>query len=85
MAKEKIEDFLTEDELKEIKQLITDLNTGKIKLADGVLEVEHIKKILKLIKEKLIDKERALIVKYGKDSTINLQTGKISKKVEKDG
>ena len=78
MAKEKIEDFLNEDELKDIKQLIQDLNTAKIKLADGVLEVEQVKRVLNIIKEKLIENERCLITKYGKDSTINLETGKIT-------
>ena len=78
MAKEKVEDFLTTDELKEIKQLIQDLNTAKIKLADGFLELESVKSVLKIIKEKLIDNERSLVAKYGKDSKLNLETGRVT-------
>ena len=79
MAKEKIEDFLTADELKEIKQLLLDLNTAKLKLADDFLAIEQVKDVLKIVREKLISNERQLIVKYGKDAKINLDTGKISK------
>ena len=78
MAKEKVEDFLTTDELKEIKQLIQDLNTAKIKLADGFLELESVKSVLKIIKEKLIDNERSLVAKYGKDAKLNLETGRVT-------
>ena len=42
--KELIEDYLTTDELNEIKQVIQDLNSAKIKLADNVLEQEQVKK-----------------------------------------
>tara|TARA_Y100001938_G_C7823169_1_gene297619 strand:- start:156 stop:476 length:321 start_codon:yes stop_codon:yes gene_type:complete len=82
--KEKVEDYLTTDELNEIKQVIQDLNSAKIKLADNVLEQEQVKKILGIIKEKLIDKERVLITKYGKDASISLETGKITQKQKND-
>lgn len=78
--KEKIEDFLTEEELKDVRQLIKDLNTAKLKLADGIMEQDNVKKVLGIIKEKLIEQERVLITKYGQDSSINLETGKITKK-----
>jgi nitrogen regulatory protein PII-like uncharacterized protein len=78
--KEKIEDFLTEEELKDVRQLIKDLNTAKLKLADGIMEQENVKKVLGIIKEKLIEQERVLITKYGQDSSINLETGKITQK-----
>jgi hypothetical protein len=78
--KEKIEDFLTEEELKDVRQLIKDLNTAKLKLADGIMEQDNVKKVLGIIKEKLIGQERVLITKYGEDASINLETGKITKK-----
>jgi hypothetical protein len=81
MSKEElIDDYLTTDELNDIKQVIQDLNSAKIKLADNVLEQEQVKKVLDVIKTKLVDKERLLITKYGKDAKISLETGKVSTK-----
>ncbi len=77
---ELIEDYLTKDELNEIKQVIQDLNSAKIKLADNVLEQEEVKKVLGIIKTKLVDKEKSLIVKYGADAKVSLETGKVSVK-----
>jgi hypothetical protein len=82
--KELIEDYLTTDELNEIKQVIQDLNSAKIKLADNVLEQEQVKKVLGIIKTKLIEKEKTLITKYGKDASISLETGKITPKQKVD-
>lgn len=85
MAEHKsIEEYLTEDELKEVKQLLQDLNTAKIKLADGFLEMEQVKSVLKIIKEKLVDNERQLVTKYGKEARINLDTGKVTKQYKPD-
>lgn len=81
---ELVEDYLTTDELNDIKQVIQDLNSAKIKLADNVLEQEQVKKVLDVIKTKLVDKERVLITKYGADAQISLETGKVSKKAKED-
>tara|TARA_A100001201_G_scaffold143207_3_gene143879 strand:- start:11824 stop:12162 length:339 start_codon:yes stop_codon:yes gene_type:complete len=77
---ELVEDYLTTDELNDIKQVIQDLNSAKIKLADNILEQEQVKKVLDIIKTKLVEKERVLITKYGKDASISLETGKITPK-----
>ena len=81
---ELVEDYLTTDELNDIKQVIQDLNSAKIKLADNILEQEQVKKVLGVIKTKLVDKERVLITKYGADAQISLETGKVSTKVKED-
>ena len=82
--KEQVEDFLTPEELTQIKNLIQDLNTAKIKLADGFLELESVKKVLQIIIDKLIENERSLIAKYGADAKLSLETGRITRqKVEK--
>jgi hypothetical protein len=77
--KETVEDFLTPQELTDIKNLIQDLNTAKIKLADGFLELESVKKVLQIIKDKLIDNERSLVAKYGADAKLSLETGRITR------
>tara|TARA_R100000734_G_C3281365_1_gene74903 strand:+ start:473 stop:796 length:324 start_codon:yes stop_codon:yes gene_type:complete len=81
MSKEElIDDYLTKEELDDIKKVIQDLNSAKLKLADNILEQENVKKVLGIIKTKLVEKERVLVTKYGKDAKISLETGKVSTK-----
>ena len=80
MSKDKNPKYCTEEELKSLKQLIMDLNTSKIKLADYALEIENVKKVISVIREKMSNKEKELIEKYGEDAKINLDNGSITKK-----
>ena len=85
MSKEElIDDYLTTEELDDIKKVIQDLNSAKLKLADNILEQENVKKVLGIIKTKLVEKEKVLITKYGSDAQISLETGKVSKKAKED-
>ena len=85
MSKEElIDDYLTKEELDDIKKVIQDLNSAKLKLADNILEQENVKKVLGIIKTKLVEKEKVLITKYGSDAQISLETGKVSKKAKEE-
>tara|TARA_R100001594_G_scaffold11802_1_gene26429 strand:+ start:1943 stop:2215 length:273 start_codon:yes stop_codon:yes gene_type:complete len=80
MSKDKKEKYCTEEELSSLKQLVMDLNTSKLKLADYALEMENVKSVINVIRQKMSTKEKELIEKYGDDAKINLETGAITKK-----
>lgn len=73
---------LTKDELTNLQNLQKDFNTAKLELGNTVLQQSKIMESIELIKSKFGEKENELMDKYGKDVTINLETGEISEKEE---
>tara|TARA_R100000908_G_scaffold64532_1_gene48825 strand:- start:2442 stop:2714 length:273 start_codon:yes stop_codon:yes gene_type:complete len=73
---------LTKDELANLQNLQKDFNTAKLELGNTVLQQSKIMESIEIIKSKFGEKEKELMDKYGKDVTINLETGEISEKEE---
>lgn len=71
---------LTEQELKSIQEMNAEFNKAKISLGDNELQKQNILKHIETIREKFAINERELILKYGEDAIINVQTGEVTKK-----
>jgi|TARA_R100000935_G_scaffold24109_1_gene43559 hypothetical protein len=68
---------LTDQELKSIQDKQTEFNKAKIQIADGILMQYQLCKGIDTIKEEFAVIENSMIKKYGKDSSINMQTGEV--------
>jgi|TARA_R110000772_G_scaffold196470_1_gene307260 hypothetical protein len=68
---------LTDAELKSIQDKQTEFNKAKIQIADGVLMQYQLMKDIDNIKSEFAVIEKEMIEKYGKDSSINMQTGEV--------
>lgn len=78
-----MEIYLTQDELKKIQDMNSELS--KMKMAIGDIEMKK-SNILRAIDELYFEfssHEKSLIEKYGEDSVINVQTGQVTKKEAK--
>ena len=75
---------LTKDELANLQNLQKDLLTriSQASWSNTVLQQSKIMESIEIIKSKFGEKEKELMDKYGKDVTINLETGEISEKEE---
>jgi hypothetical protein len=73
---------LTEQELSEIKNLINEFNQAKIQLGDTVISQTNILEKVGSIKSSYAKAEENLISKYGKDATINIETGEVTEPEE---
>jgi hypothetical protein len=71
---------LTEQELKEIQEMNAEFNKAKISLGDAELQKQGILKHIETIRERFAFNEKELILKYGEDAIINIQTGEVTKK-----
>jgi hypothetical protein len=71
---------LTEQELKEIQEMNAEFNKAKISLGDAELQKQGILKHIEVIRERFAFNEKELILKYGEDAVINIQTGEVTKK-----
>jgi hypothetical protein len=69
---------LTKEELEGLQQSIKDYNAIKLKLADSVLHQQGIIGEIGRLKSQFLQQEKGLIDKYGKDSSINTQTGEVT-------
>ena len=80
---------LSKEELTSLRKKLTEFNQAKVKLADAVLHQEQLKGFISQLKEVFVSEEQKLLDKYGKDASINLETGEVTKqeptlKVSKD-
>jgi hypothetical protein len=73
---------LTEQELATVRSLVQEFNSLKIQLADTVIHQRVITKKIEEVKQSYIQMEQSLIDVYGKDSSINIDTGEITLKSE---
>ena len=69
---------LTKEELEGLQESIKQYNSVKLKLADAVLHQEGIIGEIGRLKSQFMQQEKKLMDKYGKDSTINTQTGEVT-------
>lgn len=69
---------LTKEELESLQKSVKDYNEIKLKLADTVLHQQGIIGEIGRLKSQFIQQEKILIDKYGKDSSINTQTGEVT-------
>jgi hypothetical protein len=73
---------LTETELATIRGLVQEFNSLKIQLADTVMHQGAIAKKIEEVKQSYIQMEASLIDVYGKNASINIDTGEITEKEE---
>jgi len=71
---------LTEQELATVRGLVQEFNGLKMQLADTVLHQQELSKKIGQVKETYIQMEESLINTYGKDASINIDTGEITTK-----
>jgi len=69
---------LTKEELEGLQESIKQYNAVKLKLADAVLHQQGIIGEIGRLKSQFMQQEKVLIDKYGKDSSINTQTGEVT-------
>ena len=68
---------LTDKELESIQKSQNDFTKAKLAIADVEMRKVEIMKELDKIKSDFASVEEGLIKKYGKDSSINMQTGEV--------
>tara|TARA_R110002012_G_scaffold279242_5_gene467218 strand:- start:13232 stop:13492 length:261 start_codon:yes stop_codon:yes gene_type:complete len=73
---------LTKEELTNLQGLQQEFNQAKLELGNTVLQQHKIVEAVSMIKDKFGAEEGVLMEKYGKDVTINLETGEITEKEE---
>lgn len=78
MNTEQTKQFLTKEELEKTQQMHNAFNNLKAKLADIELEKHGILRTIDALRNDFAIHEQELIPKYGKDTTINLQTGEVT-------
>ena len=69
---------LTEEELTLLQGLQAEFNTLKMTLGDTILQQNQTMEKIAEVKEKFQKEEVSLMDKYGKNATIDLQTGEVS-------
>tara|TARA_R100000657_G_C4602663_1_gene57979 strand:- start:250 stop:507 length:258 start_codon:yes stop_codon:yes gene_type:complete len=73
---------LTDNELTLLQDLQKEFSQAKLDLGNTVLQQNNLLKSVEEIREKFAGQEKVLMEKYGKDVTINLETGEITDKEE---
>jgi len=69
---------LTEEELTLLQGLQAEFNTLKMSLGDTILQQNQLMDKVAEVKEKFQKEEITLMEKYGKNATINLETGDVT-------
>ena len=69
---------LTEEELTLLQELQAEFNTLKRTLGDTILQQNQIMEKIAEVKERFQKEEINLMEKYGKNATINLETGEVT-------
>ena len=75
---------LTKEELNKVQSFLTEFNTLKMKIGDAVLAQHSMTEQVKMLKDEYNTYEGELMVKYGEDAMINVQTGEVGKKEDKE-
>lgn len=73
---------LTEQELATVRSLVQEFNSLKMQLADTVMHQGVISKKIEEVRLSYVQMEQSLIDVYGKDASINIDTGEITQKSE---
>jgi len=69
---------LSKEELELLQGLVTEYNNVKIRIADTFIAQDALLKEIEAMKAAYIKEEKKLLEKYGDDSVINVQTGKVT-------
>tara|TARA_R110000751_G_scaffold69810_7_gene141647 strand:- start:12633 stop:12905 length:273 start_codon:yes stop_codon:yes gene_type:complete len=78
MAKKEVK--LTTDELNKFQGLQQEYNQLKLQLGDTILQQNQLMEKIASIREAFKTQEGPLMEKYGKNATINLETGEVTHK-----
>jgi hypothetical protein len=68
---------LTEQELATVQELVQEFNQAKIQLGDTVIAQANLLKKVEELRLAYATSEAGLIKAYGKDATINIETGEV--------
>ena len=72
--------FVTDEELKNIREMNGDFSKAKMNLGDLELQKQSLIKYIDSIKDVFTKHEKILMEKYGEDAIINIETGQVTKK-----
>jgi hypothetical protein len=72
--------FVTDEELKNIREMNGDFSKAKMNLGDLELQKQSLIKYIDSIKDVFTKHEKILMEKYGEDAVINIETGQVTKK-----
>jgi hypothetical protein len=72
---------LTEEELTVLQEMQSTFTKMKITLGDLEIKKQSLLKEVDGLKEAFMTNEKMLIVKYGENAVINMQTGEITEKI----
>ena len=72
--------FVTDEELKNIREMNGDFSKAKKNLGDLELQKQSLIKYIDSIKDVFTKHEKILMEKYGEDAVINIETGQVTKK-----
>ncbi len=75
---------LTEEELTLLQELQAEFNTIKMSLGDTILQQNQLMEKVAECKGKFAAEEVKLMEKYGKNATINLETGEVTDAPEEE-
>jgi len=71
---------LSTEELNNLQELQKEYNNLKMQLGDTLLQQEQLMTKIADIRQSFKEEEGPLMEKYGKNATINLETGEVSEK-----
>jgi hypothetical protein len=69
---------LTQEELSTLKDLHTEFTRAKLALAEAEMAKHSVMTRIEEIKNSFVANENYLIMKYGENSVINIQTGEVT-------
>ena len=72
--------YVSKEELEKIQGMNADFAKAKMTLGELELNKQGILNRISAMQQEFYEYEKMLIVKYGQDSVINLQTGEVTKK-----
>ena len=72
--------YVLQEELEKIQGMNNDFAKAKIALGELELNKQGVLNQINAMRQEFSEYEKMLILKYGQDSVINLQTGEVTKK-----
>lgn len=75
---------LEQQELETLRSLQSEFSKGKSNLGELEIQKQQILNSISNIRIKFAEQEKILVEKYGSDSVINMETGEITKKENKE-
>ena len=77
---EGLKNYVLQEELEKIQGMNNDFAKAKIALGELELNKQGVLNQINAMRQEFSEYEKMLILKYGQDSVINLQTGEVTKK-----